>query len=113
MTKPLDTRIPRRTLLKTAPVAGLATLMRPEGSLGADAVRFAFFADPSEALAYAQLIDEFEASQDTFKIEPIVISSSNVAPLGRLLPASDGRLYGTTTEGGSSDQGTVFSISPR
>jgi multiple sugar transport system substrate-binding protein len=88
MTKPFDTPIQRRTLLKTAPVAGLATLMRPEGSLGADAVRFAFFADPSEALAYAQLIDGFEASQNTFKIEPIVISSSNVAPLGRLLPAS-------------------------
>ncbi|MCO5222939.1 MAG: extracellular solute-binding protein [Thermomicrobiales bacterium] len=81
-------KLPRRTLLKTAPAAGLATLMRPEGSLGADAVRFAFFADPSEALAYAQLIDHFEAAQSEIKIEPIVISSSNVAPLGRLLPAS-------------------------
>ncbi len=88
MPKPLDTRIQRRTLLKTAPAAGLATLMRPEGSLGADAVRFAFFADSSEALAYARLIDRFEQVQDTIKIEPIVISSSNVAPLGRLLPAS-------------------------
>ena len=88
MSQSLDTRIQRRTLLKGAPAAGLATLMRPEGSLGADAVRFAFFADPSEALAYAQLIDRFEQVQDKIKIEPIVISSSNVAPLGRLLPAS-------------------------
>lgn len=88
MSQPLDTKIQRRTLLKTAPVAGLATLMRPEGSLGADAVRFAFFADPSEALAYAQLIDRFEQIQNKIKIEPIVISSSNVAPLGRLLPSS-------------------------
>ncbi len=88
MSQPLDTRIQRRTLLKTAPAAGLATLMRPEGSPGADAVRFAFFADPSEALAYAQLIDRFEQVQDTIKIEPVVISSSNVAPLGRLLPSS-------------------------
>jgi uncharacterized repeat protein (TIGR03803 family) len=39
--------------------------------------------------------------------------TDGAAPMGRLLPASDGRLYGTTTEGGSSDQGTVFSISPR
>ena len=62
MSNALQSRIQRRTLLKTAPAAGLATLMRPEGSLGADAVRFAFFADPSEALAYAQLIDRFEAS---------------------------------------------------
>jgi multiple sugar transport system substrate-binding protein len=88
MSQPFHTKIHRRTLLKAAPVAGLATLMRPEGSLGADAIRFAFFADPSEAVAYAQLIDRFEAAQDDFKIEPIVISSSNVAPLGRLLPAS-------------------------
>lgn len=88
MSQPLDTKLQRRTLLKGAPVAGLATLMRPEGSLGADAVRFAFFADPSEALAYARLIDRFEEVQSTVKIEPIVISSSNVAPLGRLLPAS-------------------------
>lgn len=88
MSQILQTKLPRRTLLKAAPIAGLATLMRPEGSLGADAVRFAFFADPSEALAYAQLIDRFESVQDEFKIEPIVISSSNVAPLGRLLPAS-------------------------
>lgn len=88
MSTPLDSRIKRRTLLKTAPAAGLATLMRPEGSLGADAVRFAFFADPSEALAYAQLIDAFEGIQSGIKIEPIVVSSSNVAPLGRLLPSS-------------------------
>jgi multiple sugar transport system substrate-binding protein len=88
MSQALQTRIQRRTLLKTAPAAGLATLMRPEGSLGADAVRFAFFADPSEALAYARLIDRFEAIQNGIKIEPIVISSSNVAPLGQLLPAS-------------------------
>ena len=88
MSQPLDSKLARRTLLKTVPAAGLATLMRPEGSLGADAIRFAFFADPSEALAYANLIDRFEAVQDIYKIEPIVISSSNVAPLGRLLPAS-------------------------
>ena len=88
MTQPMHTKLQRRTLLKTAPVAGLATLLRPEGSLGADAVRFAFFADPSEAVAYAQLIDRFEQVQDEIKIEPVVISSSNVAPLGRLLPAS-------------------------
>lgn len=44
MSQPLATKIQRRTLLKVAPAAGLATLMRPEGSLGADAVRFAFFA---------------------------------------------------------------------
>lgn len=88
MTLPTQPTMPRRTLLKAAPSAGLATLMRPEGSLGADAVRFAFFADPSEALAYAQLIDRFEEVQNEVKIEPVVISSSNVAPLGRLLPAS-------------------------
>ncbi len=88
MTKPLQSKLQRRTLLKAAPAAGLVTLMRPEGSLGADAVRFAFFADPSEALAYAQLIDRFEEIQSEIKIEPVVISSSNVAPLGRLLPAS-------------------------
>ncbi len=88
MNQPMQSKLQRRTLLKAAPAAGLATLMRPEGSLGADAVRFAFFADPSEALAYAQLIDRFEAIQNEIKIEPVVISSSNVAPLGRLLPAS-------------------------
>lgn len=88
MTSALQSKVQRRTLLKAAPLAGLATLMRPEGSLGADAVRFAFFADPSEALAYAQLIDGFEKTQSSIKIEPVVISSSNVAPLGRLLPAS-------------------------
>ena len=88
MTQPMHSKLQRRTLLKTAPAAGLATLMRPEGSLGADAVRFAFFADPSEALAYAQLIERFEEIQSEIKIEPVVISSSNVAPLGRLLPAS-------------------------
>lgn len=88
MMQPMQSKLPRRTLLKTVPAAGLATLMRPEGSLGADAVRFAFFADPSEALAYAQLIDRFEEIQNDIKIEPVVISSSNVAPLGRLLPAS-------------------------
>jgi multiple sugar transport system substrate-binding protein len=88
MSHPLQSKLQRRTLLKTAPAAGLATLMRPEGSLGADAVRFAFFADPSEALAYAQLIERFEEVQNEVKIEPVVISSSNVAPLGRLLPAS-------------------------
>ncbi len=88
MTQPMQSKLQRRTLLKMVPAAGLATLMRPEGSLGADAVRFAFFADPSEALAYAQLIDRFEEIQNEIKIEPVVISSSNVAPLGRLLPAS-------------------------
>ena len=88
MDQPMHSKLQRRTLLKTAPAAGLATLMRPEGSLGADAVRFAFFADPSEAIAYAQLIDRFEEVQSEIKIEPVVISSSNVAPLGRLLPAS-------------------------
>ncbi|MEZ4530454.1 MAG: sugar ABC transporter substrate-binding protein [Thermomicrobiales bacterium] len=88
MNDPMQSKLQRRTLLKTVPAAGLATLMRPEGSLGADAVRFAFFADPSEAMAYAQLIDRFEDVQDEIKIEPVVISSSNVAPLGRLLPAS-------------------------
>jgi multiple sugar transport system substrate-binding protein len=88
MNQPMHSKLQRRTLLKTAPAAGLATLMRPEGSLGADAVRFAFFADPSEAIAYAQLIDRFEEVQSEIKIEPVVISSSNVAPLGRLLPAS-------------------------
>lgn len=88
MTDAMQSKLQRRTLLKTVPAAGLATLMRPEGSLGADAVRFAFFADPSEALAYAQLIDRFEEVQTGIKIEPVVISSSNVAPLGRLLPAS-------------------------
>ncbi len=88
MSQPMQSKMQRRTLLKMAPAAGLATLMRPEGSLGADAVRFAFFADPSEALAYAQLIDRFEEAQNDIKIEPVIISSSNVAPLGRLLPAS-------------------------
>lgn len=89
MTNPKPPTLPRRTLLKSVPAAAaLATLMRPEGSLGADAVRFAFFADPSEAIAYGRLIDQFEASQPDIKIEPIVVSSSNVAPLGRLLPAS-------------------------
>lgn len=88
MIEPMKSTLHRRTLLKTASAAGLATLMRPEGSLGADAVRFAFFADPSEALAYAQLIDRFEELQSEIRIEPVVISSSNVAPLGRLLPAS-------------------------
>jgi uncharacterized repeat protein (TIGR03803 family) len=34
-------------------------------------------------------------------------------PTGRLLQASDGRLYGTTEHGGSTDSGTVFSITPR
>ncbi len=33
-------------------------------------------------------------------------------PAARLLQAADGNLYGTTEEGGASDQGTVFRITP-
>jgi uncharacterized repeat protein (TIGR03803 family) len=34
------------------------------------------------------------------------------APWGKLIEASDGNFYGTTTEGGDFDQGTIFRVTP-
>jgi len=39
-------------------------------------------------------------------------ASDGLGPLGTLLLASDGNLYGATYEGGSSNQGTAFSYNP-
>lgn len=38
--------------------------------------------------------------------------SDGASPLGRLLPLADGKLYGTTRDGGAAARGTVFGIAP-
>lgn len=39
-------------------------------------------------------------------------STDGLAPVGRLIQASDGNLYGVTDEGGPNDDGVVFKITP-
>ncbi len=54
---------------------------------------------------------DFTANTSTYKME-YNLTAFGIAPKGNLLKGSDGKLYGTTTQGGAKDLGCFFSFDP-
>ncbi len=84
---------PRGTLIQAS--NGKLYGMTAEGGISDEGVIFSF--DPS-SLTYKKLKD-FDGANGAY-------------PYGNLMQASDGKLYGMTNSGGSSDVGVIFSYDP-
>lgn len=80
-------KLPRRSVLATIPAVGAAAVARPARASEPSVVRFAYFGDEVEQLAYAQLIEQFQAAFPTITIKAMPISSRNIPPEGRPLPS--------------------------
>src|SRR6185369_591322 len=77
---------------------GLFYCITNSGGTDSSGVLFSF--DPT-TLAYTKLMDFHDGSNDASR------------PLGSLMQASDGLLYGMTTNGGDSGVGVLFSFDPQ
>ncbi|MCC6792455.1 MAG: sugar ABC transporter substrate-binding protein [Thermomicrobiales bacterium] len=80
-------KLKRRSVLATIPAVGAATLARPARASEPTTVRFAYFGDETEQLAYAHLIERFEAAFPAITIKAMPIASRNIPPEGRPLPS--------------------------
>ncbi|HET6228254.1 MAG TPA: choice-of-anchor tandem repeat GloVer-containing protein [Bacteroidia bacterium] len=58
------------------------------------------------------LLFQFDPITNTYKVEAEFDSINGGYPLGELMQASDGKIYGLTREGGASDQGVLFQFDP-
>ncbi|MEP6949129.1 MAG: choice-of-anchor tandem repeat GloVer-containing protein [Ginsengibacter sp.] len=54
----------------------------------------------------------FDPSSSTYAIVKNFDSTDGISPHGHLIQASDGKLYGMTSDGGSSSNGVIFSFDP-
>lgn len=60
------------------------------------------------------LIYSFNPSSSSYTVVwEFIYPENGYLPSARLLPANDGKLYGLTEQGGTSDQGVMFSFDPR
>ena len=64
-----------------------------------------------EAAVYG-VIFSFDPSSSTYTKLKDFDDTNGANPYGSLMQASDGKLYGMTTDGGSSDVGVIFSFDP-
>lgn len=81
------TKVRRRSVLASVPAIGAATLVKPARASEPTTVRFAFFGDETEQLAYEQLIAQFEEVFPSITIKSIPVASRNVPPQGKPLPS--------------------------
>ncbi len=110
----LDTvKIGRRALLAAVPAAGVFALRREVRASAPVRVRFAFFGDPVEQLAYDYVVDAFEAANPGVGVERIAIASTNVPPLRGTAPAGGYPEWLDTTAFASDNPPDVFLLGYR
>lgn len=80
-------KIKRRSVLASIPAAGAATLAKPARASEPSTVQFAYFGDETELLAYAHLVEQFEAAFPSITVKTMPIASRNIPPEGRPLPS--------------------------
>src|SRR4051794_3233073 len=76
-------RVDRRAVLASVPAIGGALLAAKRVTAAEPGtIRFAYFGDETEQLAYARLVAAFESKFPSLRVEPMAVASNNVPPAG-------------------------------
>ena len=83
----MATKVARRSVLATIPAIGAASVVRRSTASSPAHVRFAFFGDEVETLAYELLIERFHETYPAITVEPVPVASRNIPPTANTLPS--------------------------
>lgn len=83
----MTTKVARRSVLASIPALGAATVARKSVAASPATIRFAFFGDEIETLAYELLIERFHQEYPSITVQAIPVASRNVPPTGNTLPS--------------------------
>ena len=83
----MPSKVRRRSVLASIPALGAASIVRKSAASSPATVRFAFFGDEVETLAYELLIQRFQEEYPNISVEAIPVASRNIPPVGNTLPS--------------------------
>src|SRR5215217_3782504 len=83
----MPAKVARRSVLASIPVVGAASLVRQATASDPSTIRFAYFGDEAELLAYETLIEQFHRKYPSITVQPVPVASRNVPPEGKPLPS--------------------------
>ena len=83
----MPSKVARRSVLASIPAIGAASVVRKARASNPATVRFAFFGDEVETLAYELLIERFHQEFPSITVEAVPVASRNIPPVGNTLPS--------------------------